>query len=141
MQKQLRKLVIEKGIEKLGKVSDYYQYRIISELKRIKQLNIEEEILCLERLASIARQLNLSFEIEQEPIRSSYVCYLLGLVTDDPIEAKLVFTLPESLGEIRTAQSAETMELIYNEFTADDEMLFFGKLIYHQPKEEPTENR
>jgi hypothetical protein len=141
MQKQLRKLVIEKGIEKLDKVSDYYQYRIVSELKRIKQLNIEDEILCLERMVSIAKQLNLPLEIEQEPVKSSFVCYLLGITVNDPIEAKLVFTLPDSLGEIRTAQSMETMQLIYNNFTAEDELLFFGELIKYAPKEEPTENR
>ncbi|HKC69119.1 MAG TPA: hypothetical protein VKG26_12865 [Bacteroidia bacterium] len=141
MKQQLKKLAYERALEKYGEISDYHKYRIVSELRRINELSIEDEILCLERLVSIARQMNVSLEIEQEPVISSFVCYLFGITLIDPIEAKLVFTLPESLGEIKTTHSMEAVQIIYKEFTAEDEMLFFGELIKHKPKDEPTENR
>jgi hypothetical protein len=141
MKQQLRELVYRKGREKLGEITGYYKYRIVAELKIIKEMNAEDVILCLEKVVSIAKKINAKLEVDQQQVKSSFICYLLGISKTDPIEAKLRFELPEDMGEIRIDHSPEDMPAFRRELSAEDEMLFFGTLIKHAPKEEPTENR
>ena len=141
MTQQLRKLVYEKGKEKLGEITGYYKYRIVAELKIIKEMNAEDVILCLERAVSIAQKINVPLEVDQQQVKSSFVCYLLGISKTDPIEAKLRFELPEDIGEIRIEQSLEDIYAIGREFSSEDEVLFFGRLVRYAPKKQPTENR
>ena len=76
MKQQLRELVYKKGREKLGEITGYYKYRIVAELKIIKEMNAEDVILCLERVVSIAKKINVKLEVDQEQLKSSFVCYL-----------------------------------------------------------------
>src|SRR6185312_13333245 len=139
MTRKLRELDYRKGREKLGEISGYYKYRIVAELKIIKERNVEDVILCLERVVAIAKKINAKLEVDQQQVKNSFVCYLLGIALEDPIEARLRFELPEDMGEIRIDHSPEDIPAFWRELSAEDEMLFFGTLIKHAPKEEPTE--
>jgi DNA polymerase III alpha subunit len=141
MTQQLKELVYEREIEKLRELTDYYKYRIATELKIIKQMNAEDVILSLERIVSVAKKLRISLEVDQEHVKSSFVCYLLGISKTNPVEAGLRFELPADIREIGIEHSLEDMYAMRKAFTAEDKMLFFDLSIKYAPKDEPTENR
>jgi hypothetical protein len=141
MKRQLKKLVYEKGKEKIDEITDYYKYRIAAELKIIKELNAEDIILSLERVVSTAKKLSVSLEVEQEHVKSSFVCYLLGITKTNPVEAGLRFELPADMGEISIEHSPEDMYAMQEEFSEEDKKLFFDISVKYAPKQEPTENR
>jgi hypothetical protein len=141
MTQQLKELVYEREIEKLRELTDYYKYRIATELKIIKQMNAEDVILSLERIVSTAKKLNVSLEIVQEHVKSSFVCYLLGISKTNPVEAGLRFELPEDMREISIEHLLEDMYALREEFSEEDKKLFFDLSIKYAPKEEPTESR
>ncbi len=92
---ELRKLVYTKGKEKIGEITGYYKYRVFAELKVIKQLQIVSGILCIEKMVSIAEKENIPFIINQEEVKGSLVCYLLGISETDPVKTGLRFNLTE----------------------------------------------
>lgn len=141
MTQQLKELVYEREIEKLKELTDYYKYRIATELKIIKQMNAEDVILSLERVVSISKKLRVSLEVDQEHVKSSFVCYLLGISKTNPIEAGLRFELPEDIGVISIEHLPEDMYAMREEFSEEDKKLFFDISIKYAPKDEPTENR
>ena len=95
MIKQLKKLVYEKGREKINEPTGYYKYRVVTELKIIKELKIELDILCLEKLVSTSKIEHIPLNVNQAEVNSSLVCYLLGISKTNPVETGLVFNLTE----------------------------------------------
>ena len=140
MKQQLKKLVHERAIEKYGEISDYHKYRIVSELRKIAEINEEDGVLFMEKLISIAKKLNIQIKVDQEQIKSSFVFYLLGISQIDPIEAGLRFELPD-IGEIRIEQSAEDIAAIQKEFPDEEDVLSFCAFIKDKQESQPTENR
>ena len=141
MKRQLKKLVYEKGKEKIDEITDYYKYRIAAELKIIKELNAEDIILSLERVVSTAKKLSVSLEVEQEHVKSSFVCYLLGITKTNPVEAGLRFELPADLREISIEHSPEDMYAMREEFSEEDKKLFFDISVKYAYRDQLTENR
>ena len=141
MTQQLKELVYEREIEKLREITDYYKYRIAAELKIIKELNAEDIILSLERVVSTAKKLSVSLEVEQEHVKSSFVCYLLGITKTNPVEAGLRFELPADMGEISIEHSPEDMYAMQEEFSEEDKKLFFDISVKYAYRDQLTENR
>lgn len=141
MKQQLKKLVYQRAIEKYGEISDYHKYRINHEIKRIQQMNGLDYILCMERILTIAKQINEEVIMDQQAVNSSFVCYLLGASFTNPIDTDLRFNMPENLEDIASEQSLEAMWAVRRAFTQEDEILFFGAIQNHAKIDEPAENR
>jgi hypothetical protein len=119
MIKQLKNLVYEKGKEKINEPTGYYKYRVVTELKIIKNLNIEPDILCLEKLVSISNRENIPFKVNQEEVKSSLVCYLLGISKTNPVETGLVFSLKEDFRERDLFEVDEFAEEVFHKKMAE----------------------
>ena len=140
MKQQLKKIVYERALEKYGEISDYHKYRIVAELKIIKEVKEEDAVLFMEKLISTAKKLNIQIEVDQEQIKSSFVFYLLGISHIDPIEAGLRFELPD-IGEMGIELSPEDIPAIQREFPGEEDMLSFCAFIKDKQNSQLTENR
>ncbi|HXS37477.1 MAG TPA: hypothetical protein VN721_12305 [Flavipsychrobacter sp.] len=141
MKKQLRKIAYQRAMEKYGEISAYHTYRINHEISRIQQMDGLDCILCMERILAIGRELGREVTMDQNAVKSSFICYLIGASLTNPIDADLRFDMPENLKDISSEQSLETVYAVWKAFTPEDEMLFFGAMSNDEKTEEPAGNR
>jgi len=93
MKEQLRKLVYEKAAVRVGPITDVYIDQIELELKRIEELKLENDFLCLSIFVSVCYDIKVCIQLDTERLGNSYVAYCLGLSEIDPIEHDLPLML------------------------------------------------